>query len=99
VKINEPARNSKNKNIRDLFRGINENRRGYQPRYNLVKDENGDLLADSNNNLNNWKNYFSQLFNVHNISEARQIEIHTAERLVHGFSPFEFEIALAKLKN
>jgi hypothetical protein len=46
-KINELARNSKNKNIRDLYRGINEFKRDYQPRNNLVKDENGDLLADS----------------------------------------------------
>jgi prefoldin subunit 5 len=48
-KINEFAANSKNKNknIRDLYRGINEFKRGYQPRNNLVKDENGDLLADS----------------------------------------------------
>jgi hypothetical protein len=58
-KINELATNSKN--IRDLYRGINEFKRGYQPRNNLVKDENGDLLADSHNILNRWKNYFSQL--------------------------------------
>jgi hypothetical protein len=51
-KINELAANSKNKNIRDLYRGINEFERGYQPRSNLVKDENGDLLADSHNILN-----------------------------------------------
>jgi hypothetical protein len=43
--------NSKNKNIRDLYRGINDFKKGYQPRSNLVKDENGDLLADSHNNL------------------------------------------------
>jgi hypothetical protein len=48
-KINELATNSKNKNIRDLYRGINSFKRGYQPRNNLVKDENGDLLADSHN--------------------------------------------------
>jgi hypothetical protein len=40
-KINELATNSKNKHIRDLYRGINEFKRGYQPRNNLVKDENG----------------------------------------------------------
>jgi hypothetical protein len=41
-----------------------------------VKDENGDLLADSDNNLNRWKNtYFSQLLNVHNVSDVRQIEV------------------------
>jgi chemotaxis methyl-accepting protein methylase len=48
-KINELARNSKNKNIRDLYRGINEFKRCYQPRNNLVKDENSDLFADSHN--------------------------------------------------
>jgi hypothetical protein len=45
-KVNELATNSKNKNNRDLYRGINEFKSGYQPRNNLVKDENGDLLAD-----------------------------------------------------
>jgi hypothetical protein len=61
-KINELATNSKNKNIRDLYRAINELKRGYQPRNNLVKDENGDLLADSHNILNRRKNCFSQRF-------------------------------------
>jgi hypothetical protein len=46
-KINELATKSKNENIRDLYRGINEFKRGYQPRSNLVRDENGDLLADT----------------------------------------------------
>jgi hypothetical protein len=54
-KINELATNSKNKTIRDLYKGINEFKRGYQTRNNLVKDENGDLLADSNNKLSRWK--------------------------------------------
>jgi hypothetical protein len=58
-KINELATNSKKKNIRDLYRGINEFKWEYQPRNYLVKDENGDLLADSHNILNRWKNYFS----------------------------------------
>jgi hypothetical protein len=63
-----------------------------------VKDENGDLLADSHNILNRWKNYFSQLLNIHNLSDVRQIEIHMAEPLVPGPSRLEVEIAIAKLK-
>jgi hypothetical protein len=59
-------------------RGINEFKMGYHPRSIFVKDENGDLLADSNTILNRWKSYFSQLLNVHNVSDVRQIEIHTA---------------------
>jgi hypothetical protein len=97
-KINGLATNSKNKNIRDLYRGINEFKRGYQPRNNLVKDENGDLLADSHNILNRWKNYYSQLFNVHNVSDVSQIEVHMTESLAPGPSHLEVEIANARLK-
>jgi hypothetical protein len=36
-----------------------------------AKDENGDLLADSNIVLNRWKSYFFQLLNVHDVSDVR----------------------------
>jgi len=38
-KINDLETNSKNKNknIRDLYKGIHEVKKGYQPRTNLVK--------------------------------------------------------------
>jgi hypothetical protein len=98
-KINELETNSKTKNIRDLYRGINEFKKGCQPRSNLVKDENGGLLADSNTILNRWKGYFSQLLDVHDVSDVRQIEIHTAEPLVPGLSHLVVEISIARLKN
>jgi hypothetical protein len=94
-KICEHATNSKNKNIRDLYRGINEFKRGYQSINNLVGDENGDLLEDSHNTLNRWKNYFSQLLNVHNDSDVRQTEVDTAELLVPGPNRLENEIAVS----
>jgi hypothetical protein len=78
---------------RDLYRGINEFKRGYQPRNNLVKDENGDMIADSHNVLNRRKN----LLNVHNVNDVRHIEVHTGEPLVPGPSCLEVEIAVAKL--
>jgi hypothetical protein len=53
-------------------------------------DENGDLLADPH--------YFSQLLNVHMVSDVRQREIHTVELLVPDSSPFEVEIAITSLK-
>jgi hypothetical protein len=64
-KFNYLATNSKNKNIRDLYRGINKFKRGNQTCSNLVKDENGDLLADSHNFLSRWKISFSHLLNIH----------------------------------
>jgi hypothetical protein len=36
--------------------------------------------------------------NLHNVSEVRQIEVHTAEPLVPGPSYLEVEIAITKLK-
>ena len=44
AKIEELETNSKIKNIRDLYRGINDFKTGYQPRCNIVKDENGTWL-------------------------------------------------------
>ncbi|PNF21339.1 hypothetical protein B7P43_G02097 [Cryptotermes secundus] len=97
-KIDELAMNSRNKNIRDLYRGVNDFKRGYQPSSNLVRDENGDLLANSHSILNRWRNYFSQLLNVHRVIAVRQTEIHTAEPLVPDPSRSEVEIAIAKLE-
>jgi hypothetical protein len=62
-KINELESNRK-KIIRYLYRGINEFKKGYQPRNNLVKDEKGDLLADPHNIMTRWMNYFCQILNV-----------------------------------
>jgi hypothetical protein len=55
-KINKLRSDNKNKNIRDLYRGINEFKKGYQPRIYIIKDENGNMLADSQSVLNRWKN-------------------------------------------
>jgi hypothetical protein len=93
-KLNEPTTNTKNKNIRR----INEFEKGYELINNLVKDENSNFPADSHNILNRWKNYFSQLLNMHNTSDVRQIEVHTAEPLVLGPSSLEVEVATGKLK-
>jgi hypothetical protein len=54
-KINELETNNKNNNIRDLYSGINDFRKGYQPVINIIKDENGNLLADLQNVLNRSK--------------------------------------------
>jgi hypothetical protein len=40
------------------------------------------LLADSHNTLNVWKHCFSQVLNVHKVSDVKQIGINTAELLV-----------------
>jgi hypothetical protein len=34
-----------------MYRGINDFKKGYQPRPNIVKEEKGDLVADSHSIL------------------------------------------------
>jgi hypothetical protein len=97
-KINELESNSKNKNIRDLYRGINEYKNGYQPRTKLLKDERGDLVAVPHKILNKWKNYFCELLNVHGAAGVRQTEIRTAEPFVPEPSASEVEVAIGKLE-
>ena len=82
-----------------MYQGINDFKKGYQPRTDIVKDEKGDLVADSHSILARWRNYFSQLFNVHGVNEIGQAETHTAEPLVPESSVFEMELAIEKLKN
>ena len=82
-----------------MYRGINYFKKGYQPRCNIVKDEKGDLVADSHSIVARWRNYFSQLFNVHGVKDVRQAEIHTAEPLVPEPSASEVELAIDKLKS
>jgi hypothetical protein len=98
AKVNELETNSKNKNIRDLCRGINDFKRGYQPRTNVVKDEKGDLVADSHSMLARWRNHFSQVLNIHEVNDVRQTKVHTAEPLVPEPSAFEVEMGIEKLK-
>ena len=46
-----------------------------------------------------WRNYFSQILNVHRVSDVRQAEIHTAGPLVPEPSVLEFELTIEKLKS
>ena len=59
AKIEELETNSKIKNIRDLYRVINDMKKGYQPRTRIVKDEKCDLVTDSHSIMARWRNYFS----------------------------------------
>ena len=57
AKIEELETNNKIQNISDLYRGTSDFKKGYQPRCNIVKDENDDLVADSRVIVANLRNY------------------------------------------
>jgi len=72
AKIEELETNSKIKNIRDIYRGVIDFKKGYQPRTNIVKDEKGDLVADFHSIWTRWRNHLSQLLNIYEVNDARQ---------------------------
>jgi hypothetical protein len=82
-----------------LYRGISDFKNVYQPRINILNDEMGDLVTDSNSILGRWRNHCSQLLNVLGVNDVRQIEIQRAELLVPEPRVFELEMAIEKLKS
>jgi hypothetical protein len=92
AKINELEKNSRNKNIRALYRGTNDFKKGYQCRTDVVKDEKGDLVADSHSILARWRKHYCRLLNVCGVNDVTQTEIHTAEPLVPEPSASEVQM-------
>ena len=82
-----------------MYRGISHFKKGHQPKCNIIKDEKGDLLADSHSIVARWRKYFSQLFNVNGVKDVGQAEIRTAEPLVPEPSASEVKLAIDKLKS
>jgi hypothetical protein len=60
-----------------LHRGIDDFKKGYQPRTNTGKDEKGDIGADPHSTVARWRNHFFRLLNVHGVNDVGQTEIHT----------------------
>jgi hypothetical protein len=89
TKLDKLETNKEINNLRILYRGMNGFEKGYQLRANIVRDEMGNSVTDCYSILARWRNYFSQLFNVHGASDVRQRQINTAEPLVLSRVPLK----------
>jgi hypothetical protein len=78
-KIVKLETNIKIKNIRDLYRGINDFKKGYYPRTNTVKDEKRDLVADSHRPLGRprrrWENNIKMVLQEVECGDVDWIEL------------------------
>jgi len=82
-----------------VYRDINDFKKGYQLRTDIVKAEKGYLAAESHSILARWKNHFSQLLNKPGVNDVRQTEIQTAEPLLPELNAFGVQLAIGKLKS
>ena len=58
-----------------MYQGIRVHKKGFQARANILRDENGDVVADPKSILNRWTKYFSQLLNVHEGQDIEDVEV------------------------
>jgi len=59
AKVDELENNSKIKNIRELYRSINDFKKGYQPRTNTLKDKKPNLVTDCHSIVGKVEELFS----------------------------------------
>ena len=67
AEMEELETKSKTTKIKELYRVINDSKKVYQPRTNILKDVKRDLVTDFQSILARWKNHFSQLLNVRGV--------------------------------
>ena len=70
-----------------MYRDINDFKKGYQPRTDILNDEDDDLVVDSHSILARWRSHLSDI--EYAWGSWCQAEIHTAEPLVPQPSTFE----------
>jgi len=98
TKIDELETSSEIKNMKDLYKGMSDFKKGYQPRTNTVNDEKSDLGTDCHSILSRWRNRFSQMLNINGVNGVWRTGIHTAKPLVPEPIAFESEMAIEKIK-
>ena len=47
-----------------MYKGINEFKKGYQPRAYVIKKQDGTIVADTTSILSRWEQFSSNLLNV-----------------------------------
>lgn len=56
-------RNFRENNCREAYKGINFFKKGYVPNTSMCRRDDGSLLAERNEVLNRWRQYFYHLLN------------------------------------
>ena len=90
--------NSKNKNIWEMYKGINEFKKGYQPRTYVIQKRSDTIVTDTASILSRWEQFFSNLLNFNQITNHEGSEIYMAEPDIPEKSLSGVELAIEDLK-
>ena len=94
----EVENNSKQNATRDLYKAVKNITRRFNPRLEVVKDDSNNVLTDSSDVVNRWKEYCEKLYENPNRDSKCSIEINFT---IYEPPPLftEVEKALYGLKN
>ena len=81
-----------------MYKGINEFKKGYQPRAYERKKHDATTIADTTSILSRWEPFFGNLLNVNQVIINEGSEVYTAEPDIPEPSLIEVEVAIEKLK-
>ena len=81
AKVKKFEKNSVNKSILEMYKGINQFKKGYQPRAYvlIIKKDDGKIVVDSTSILSRWEQFYSNLLNVNQSTSHEGSEICTAK--------------------
>ena len=94
AKFNKLEENNKNKNIQEMYKGINELKKGYKP---YAYDE-STIVADRISILCRWEQFYSNLLTINQSSSLEGSEIYTVEPDIPQPSLLEVERSIKKDK-
>ena len=80
-----------------MYKGINEIKKGYQPRAYVIQKHDGTIVADITSILWRWEQFFSNFLNVNQSTSHEGSEVYTAVYIPEP-SLIEVELAIEKLK-
>ena len=98
AKVNKLEQKSTNKDIWEMYKRINEFKKGHQSRAYVIKNHEGTIVADTNSILSIWEQFFSYLLNVNRSTSHKGREVYTAEPDIPEPRLVEAELAIEKLK-
>ena len=102
-KLNEEIENlesmNRNGNVRDFFKNVKQQRKGFQAKSIKIKDKEGQLLSDIEHIARRWKVYFHELLNQPVEAEQETTAYSFVEPLIETPSYDEVLAAINKLKN
>ena len=79
-----------------MYKGINEFKKGYQPRAYVIKKHDGTIVADTTSILSRWEQFFSNLLFVNQSTSHEGSEVYTEEPDIPEPSLIEVELAIEK---